>query len=187
MLNFYFMGFWVCVVVGIPLFFLWSLFYYGMFLNVVLDLFGHEWFVHIYRTFSLVFCAVFLGGVTFHFMLLYQFWKLIPKDIARTTPGKAVGLMFVPLFNFYWMFVTFKGLCEDMNKTLRQRGIQYQVNEGLGFVFCILIIVYLISTIKPIISFLLLLVMFFVLILYLKSVKNGAFALLEQTDDEPQV
>ena len=80
-------------------------------------------------------------GIIYGFMLLYQLWKLVPSDIARTTPGKAVGFCFIPLFNLYWVFVAFKGLGVDMNESLRQRGIPYQVNEGLGLAYCILFIV----------------------------------------------
>src|SRR6266852_5492001 len=39
--------------------------------------------------------------------LWYRMWSAIQDGHARTTPGKAVGLMFVPLFNVYWMFVAF--------------------------------------------------------------------------------
>ncbi len=33
-------------------------------------------------------------------------WKALPERYRGTTPGKAVGLLFVPVFNFYWAFVS---------------------------------------------------------------------------------
>ena len=109
--NTYFKAYWICAVAGIPL------------------------------SFFLIGIPILIIGVAFGAMLLYQCWKLIPADIARTTPGKAVGYSFIPFFNLYWFFVAFKGLGEDMNETLRQRGIQFEVNSVLGTVFCRLTLV----------------------------------------------
>ena len=107
-LNLYFMIFWICMAVGYPL------------------------------SAATIGIAVLIAGMIFAFMLLYQLWQLIPEDIARTTPGKAVGFCFIPFFNLYWVFVAYKGLGADMNQTLQQRGIPYTVNGGLGLTFCIL-------------------------------------------------
>ena len=41
------------------------------------------------------------------FVLLYKFWRLVPANEAETTPGKAVGLLFIPFFNIYWTYVAF--------------------------------------------------------------------------------
>ena len=39
-------------------------------------------------------------------LLHYACWKALPERHRRTTPGMAAGLLFVPLFNFYWVFVS---------------------------------------------------------------------------------
>ena len=120
---------------------------------------------------SLVYCC----------MLHYQLWKLIPRDIARTTPGIAVGFLFIPFFNFYWCFVSYFGLSKDLNKTLRQRGISHQVSEGLGLscaIFSVLSWVALID--DSILSVLITVAGCIVCIFFYKSVKDGAIALLEQ-------
>ena len=150
-LNTYFMVCWICTVVGLPL------------------------------------CVVLIGfpilitGIVFSFILFYQMWKLIPADIARTTPGKAVGFCFIPFFNLYWIFVAFKGLGEDMNKTLRSQGIQYQVNEGLGLTCCILTLCSTFCNVIPsleILGILIGIANIVVVIFFFKSVKDGALALL---------
>ena len=81
--------------------------------------------------FVMISVAVLIVNLVFWCMLHYHLWKVVPRDIARTTPGKAVGLTFIPLFNFYWVFVSCLGLSKDINKTLQQQGIQYRVSEGL--------------------------------------------------------
>ena len=67
-------------------------------------------------------------------MLHYRCWKAIPVDNARTTPGAAVGLLFVPFFNFYWVFVSYAGLAEDCANALGSRSS----SRGLGITLGIL-------------------------------------------------
>jgi len=49
-------------------------------------------------------------------ILLYQFWKLVQDGNARTTPGKAVGFLFIPFYNFYWMFIAYWGLANELKR-----------------------------------------------------------------------
>ena len=40
-------------------------------------------------------------------VMLHLFcWRALPERYRGTTPAKAVGLLFVPVFNFYWAFVS---------------------------------------------------------------------------------
>ena len=62
------------------------------------------------------------------FILIYNFWKSIPIKFARTSPGIATGLLFVPLFNLYWCFVTLLGGARDLDSALEyyeQHGMNY--------------------------------------------------------------
>ena len=152
-LNSYFQIFWVGIVLGLPL------------------------------CFILVGVPIVIIGIIFGCLLQYQLWKVIPAGIARTTPGKAVGLSFIPLFNFYWVFVAFNGLGKDMNKALRRRGMREQVNEGLGLILCILCVIcsifsFFVDETVLILSGILGLVEIVILIFFFKSVKDGAIALL---------
>jgi hypothetical protein len=129
-----------------------------------------------------------IPAIVFSFMLHYQLWKVIPSDIARTTPGRAVGFCFIPIFHFYWLFVTCVGLCKDMNLTLCQRGIQHQVSEGLALTYCvfylIISIVGLFVDAEPFDNLPNLVLVFLavstmiILICFYKSVKYGAIILL---------
>ena len=58
--------------------------------------------------------AVIIATV-FSCLVLHKLWSLIPADKARTTPGKAIGFLFIPLFNFYWNFVAIHGLAKALN------------------------------------------------------------------------
>jgi len=51
-----------------------------------------------------------IGGVVTGAMLVYRMWNQIPEKERTTTPAKAVGLSFVPIFNFYWLFRSVYGL-----------------------------------------------------------------------------
>jgi len=133
-------------------------------------------------------------------ILHYLLWMQIPRNIARTTPLKATLLLFIPLFQFYWMFVSIKGLVEDMNTSLHQRGVQYQVNNGIFLTFFTLAslsilswAVFLIATeinsesesvmlelILTLITLSLSIVTFITGSVLYKSIKDGAIALLEQ-------
>ncbi len=50
---------------------------------------------------------------------IYKFWTWIPPEQRwgnlwkkYTSPGQAVGFMFIPYFNIYWMFVIYFGICD---------------------------------------------------------------------------
>lgn len=57
-------------------------------------------------------------GALFH----YGCWKWLPARHAQLTPGKAVGLLFVPVFNLYWAFPSFEGLGRGFRKLAEERG-----------------------------------------------------------------
>jgi hypothetical protein len=48
-------------------------------------------------------------------MLHHACWKTLPERYRATTPARAVGLMLVPLFNFYWAFISFPKLAGGFN------------------------------------------------------------------------
>ena len=48
-------------------------------------------------------------------VLIYKMWAALPIAWARTTPGRAVGLLFVPIYNLFWVFQVFRGFATDYN------------------------------------------------------------------------
>jgi len=65
-------------------------------------------------------------------ILLYYYWVSIQDGHARTTPKKAVGYLFIPVFNIYWGFVVSFGLARDMNAYAWRHDVRnVHVHEGL--------------------------------------------------------
>ena len=84
--------------------------------------------------------------VVFWARLFYRSWAVIQDgDRVRTTPGLAVGLNFVPIFNCYWVFISQVGLAQGMNDYCQTRGIQApQVSEELAIAnSCMVLVMYL--------------------------------------------
>ena len=99
----------------------------------------------------------------------YKCWKAVPKEIARTTPGKAVGFLFIPFFNFYWAFVSYMGLAEDLNKA--KGGKNYR---GLGIALAILFICSWTLTWMPFVSTLIEIPSFILWVIYTKDIVRQA-------------
>lgn len=56
------------------------------------------------------------------YVLLYKAWQAIQDGQPRTTPGKAVGFLFIPFYNFYWMFIAYWGWAKDCNTYIASKG-----------------------------------------------------------------
>jgi predicted Zn finger-like uncharacterized protein len=86
--------------------------------------------------------AGFIGVIyatVYGFIALYRTWYIIPDAYARTTPGRAVGFLFIPLFNFYWIFVAAKGLADDARDFMKKAGVMEQtISPGLSLAYAIL-------------------------------------------------
>jgi hypothetical protein len=87
---------------------------------------------------------VFVAILTY--MYIFRAWKcLAPGGMARTTPGKAIGFMFIPLFNIYWLFQAIYGLSVDWNKTVSaypELERAPKMSEGLFMTHCILTLLF---------------------------------------------
>jgi len=81
------------------------------------------------------------GGVVM-MVLVYKMWKAIQDGHARTTPGRALGLMFIPLFNIYWAFQIFWGFAKDFNLYVERYKLQSRrLAPGLFLAYVILSLV----------------------------------------------
>ena len=66
----------------------------------------------------------------------YQCWKAIPEKYRRTSPGRAVGLMFVPFYHVYWYFVSYPGLSRGL-KVWNKDTAGTKMHTGYKFGLCI--------------------------------------------------
>lgn len=85
--------------------------------------------------------APMLLGVIAQLVLVYKMWAAIADSRPRTSPGAAVGLLFVPLFSLYWFFQAYWGWTKDFNRAAGERGLAVRrAPEGLALAICILTI-----------------------------------------------
>ena len=71
---------------------------------------------------------------------LYRAWACLRHSTPRTTPGLAVGFLFIPLFNLYWFFQAYYGLAKDWNRIMSQHpnlARMPRISEGLALTYCI--------------------------------------------------
>ena len=114
-LNKWFLWFWLGLLASIPL----AVISYGVFSFIAIIV-------------SLV-CGCYI---------LHKLWCLIPAHEAKTTPGRAVGFLFIPFFNLYWNFIAIYGLAQALNSQIRKRAIRNKgVGEGLSLIYCFLALI----------------------------------------------
>ncbi len=71
-----------------------------------------------------------IAGIA-NLVMIYKMWAALPADQRRTGPGAAIGLLFVPLLNIYWIFNVYVGYATDYNKHAQARGLSARVSWGL--------------------------------------------------------
>lgn len=57
-----------------------------------------------------LYLLVAIATIVFECILLYKIWETLPASYRKITPGKAVGFMFIPFYNFYWVFENYISL-----------------------------------------------------------------------------
>ncbi|MDJ0713570.1 MAG: hypothetical protein QNJ54_05055 [Prochloraceae cyanobacterium] len=80
--------------------------------------------------------------IVFWSILHYSCWQAIPEKYRATTPGKAVGFLFVPLFNLYWAFISFPSLVIGLQRAEKKRNIVNKNHNSykLGVAYAILFV-----------------------------------------------
>lgn len=68
-------------------------------------------------------------------IFLYKMWNAINDGQTRPSPGAAVGLMFIPFFSIYWIFVVWPGYASQYNAYCQRHGIQAPP-LSMGFILC---------------------------------------------------
>ncbi|MBP8017108.1 zinc-ribbon domain-containing protein [Candidatus Gracilibacteria bacterium] len=64
---------------------------------------------------------------------LYRIWLLIQDKNVTMTPGIAIGYLFIPFFNFYWVFKCCWGLSIDYNKFIKKYNLNLKKMPELLF------------------------------------------------------
>lgn len=116
--------------------------------------------------------------VIYLMMFIYKKWKhllsLEEGYIDDVTPGKAVGFMFIPFYNFYWIFVVFVRFSKRLNAVYHnKKGIYDRIPVGLSVALSITVVSSIILQYIPVLGDLLSLSIVVLLLVYLSSVINA--------------
>jgi hypothetical protein len=57
---------------------------------------------------------------------IHRSWKAIQDGHAAIAPGRAVGLLFAPFFNFYWFYRVVPGFAKEFNGYVQRRKLDAQ-------------------------------------------------------------
>jgi len=60
-------------------------------------------------------------SVAIELALFYKMWAAIQDGQASISPAKAVGFLFIPVFNIYWTLCMVTGFAEDYNSFIHRR------------------------------------------------------------------
>jgi len=72
-------------------------------------------------------------------LLLHKMWGAIEDDQTTVTPGKAVGFLFIPLFNIYWGFQAIARFPDEFNMYAKRHSINVpSLRSGLFLAYVIL-------------------------------------------------
>lgn len=91
----------------------------------------------------LILCAVglFIASAVLTYVYLYRAWAALQPGGATVSPGKAIGFLFIPLFNIYWIFIAVGGLPRQWNEiTSRYDNTKSAPKITIGMFVCLLLI-----------------------------------------------
>lgn len=73
-------------------------------------------------------------------VFIYRAWASIQDGHVRSGPCRALGFLFIPLFNFYWIFQAVWGFAVDFNKYVARNNVSAapRLPEGLFLAYSIL-------------------------------------------------
>ena len=106
-------------------------------------------------TFAIVSGLLFLiVQLTITLTLIYKMWAAIEDGHARTTPGKAIGFLFIPFFNLYWIFQIWGGFPTDYNAFVDRYQLPApHLSSGIYIAYPIFILLSLLPFVGIVIAF----------------------------------
>ena len=138
-------------------------------------------------TFIVPIFVIYVIGLVFH----YKAWQAIQDGYATTSAAKAVGYLFIPMYNLYWLFRSLYGFANDYNDYIKRREIKTKKLPVLLYFYqCVLIIIFSISTRfesdgAVLVMFIALVWLYINLIIIVNKSANGVNALCKSVESEP--
>ncbi len=143
-------------------------------------LFTVFWWIGYPLTFVFIGIPFLIAAIVFDCIILYRHWWLLQGHGGRTTPGKAVGFSFIPLFSFYWWFVAYAGLVKDNNAYMDKVGLQRpKMSYGLALSVCIVGIISSIGAWFPVANIIVAIPEMIIGFLFVLQQKNAILAIMD--------
>ena len=114
------------------------------------------------------------------FVMLWKMWSAIQDGNARATPGKAIGFLFIPFFNVYWVFQVWGGFPRDYNNYVdRQRLAVPHLSAGVFTAYPVIILL----TAIPFLGIIAVLVNMFLFVAIIGRTCDAVNALADRTSE----
>ena len=89
-------------------------------------------------------------ALIFAALLLFRYWKALPEAHRKTTTGKAVGFLFIPFFNFHWVFVSSPALAKGYYSYGKQvNDPEIKDMSGLGIAYAVVFVLVWVVFLTP--------------------------------------
>jgi len=74
---------------------------------------------------------------------LYKAWAAVPEQYRSATPGAAVGFLFIPFYNYYWVFRALPGLSASIRRAREavDPGRTGSAGFGIGVTAAVILII----------------------------------------------
>jgi hypothetical protein len=122
---------------------------------------------------------VILVAAVVSMVLLYNIWDFIIRELGKhglkpsvETPGKAVGFLFIPFFNFYWVFIALGKLPVDLNRIAIARTGKNVMASEFGIIICITTLLSVVPVLGTVLAFLNLVLMPAFFIMAINGIKT---------------
>jgi F0F1-type ATP synthase assembly protein I len=86
-----------------------------------------------YRSPAAIFPLIAVTGGVYYFVWIYKIHAELARRFSEyetTSPGLALGLSFVPVFNFIWFIMLIYGVARRANRALQEQGLPSAVSSG---------------------------------------------------------
>ncbi len=101
-----------------------------------------------------------VGASVLMLIMFYRFWNYTIQEMkasgqtpAIDSPDKAIGYLFIPFYNFYWIFLTYGKLPKILNAIAATKKMEERLPEDTGTIIAALVVVGIIPYLGYVTSF----------------------------------
>lgn len=100
--------------------------------------------------FYLFILGFFIAAIVLHFMLIYKMWAAINDGQSWTTPGKAIGFLFIPFVGFFYAIWNFIKYPEEYNNYVARHGLNIApLSSGIFYIYGIISVIPFVGLLSP--------------------------------------